>query len=79
MHDLDVVISNPRYVWELNRGDVVLLPLYGKSRVLTTPFFDPAHNRLYVTLIIESGGGVKRLICTRSMIFQYEGYILDLR
>ncbi len=76
-HTNDVVVTTPKYIHELCIGDVVLLPVWGRSRVVCTPFFNPPSNRDFVTLIVDTSEGMKKLICTRNMCFQYEGYILD--
>jgi hypothetical protein len=73
----DVVITNPRYVWELNRGDVVLLPICGESKVVQRPFFDPPDKRDVVYVIVSTKAGIMKLSCTRSMSFQYLGYTFD--
>lgn len=77
IHTNDVVLTNPIRIDALSIGDVVLLPIWGRSRVMRTPFFDPAHNREFVTLIVDTNAGTKKLTCARNMAFQYEGYILD--
>lgn len=76
-HPNDVILTNPIRIDALSIGDVVLLPVYGESRVMRTPFFDPAHDRQLITLIVLCEAGEKRLLCARNMAFQYEGYILD--
>jgi len=74
MHPSDLVVDNPIRIDALSKGDVVLLPVYGESRVMATPFFDPTHKRRYVTLLVMTDRGVKRLICTRNKCFQYVRY-----
>lgn len=77
IHTNDVVLTNPIRIDALSIGDVILLPMWGRSRVVRTPFFDPPSNREFVTLIVDTSEGMKKLICARNMAFQYEGYILD--
>lgn len=76
-HPNDVLITNPIRIDALSIGDVILLPVYGESRVVRTPFFDPAHKRLLITLIVLTNAGVKKLLCARNMCFQYVCFILD--
>lgn len=76
-HPNDVLIINPIRIDALSIGDVILLPVYGESRVVQIPFFDPAHNRLLVTLIVLTNAGIKKLLCARNMCFQYVCFILD--
>lgn len=76
-HSNYVLLTNPIRIDALSIGDVVLLPMWGRSRVVRTPFFNPSHNRLLVTLIVDTSEGMKKLLCARNMAFQYEGYILD--
>ena len=76
-HPNYVVVTTPKYIHELCIGDVLLLPIWGRSRVVRTPFFNPPSNRELVTLIVDTDAGEKKLICARNMAFQYEGYILD--
>ncbi len=68
-------MNNPMPVHELNRGDVVLLPYYGKSRVVNAPFFDPG-DRTYVKLILDTEKGMITLTCTRNMCFDHLYYVL---
>lgn len=77
IHTNDVVLTNPIRIDALSIGDVILLPVYGESRVMRLPFFDPAHNRQLITLIVLCEAGEKRLLCARNMAFQYVGFILD--
>lgn len=77
IHTNDVVLTNPIRIDALSIGDVILLPVYGESRVMRLPFFDPAHNRQLITLIVLCEAGEKRLLCARNMAFQYVGLILD--
>lgn len=76
-HPNDVLITNPIYIDALNKGDVILLPVYGESRVMRTPFFNPSHERLLVTLIVGTSVGEKKLLCARNMCFQYVCFVLD--
>ena len=76
IHPSDLLIDNPIRIDALNRGDVILLAVYGESKVMGTPFFDPAHNREYVTLLVMTHDGLKKLICTRNKCFQYVRYEL---
>lgn len=73
----DLLIDNPVRIDALSKGDVVLLAVYGESKVMGTPFFDPAHNREYVTLLLMTKRGMKKLICTRNKCFQYVRFVLD--
>lgn len=59
-----------RSIDELSIGDVVLLPLYGEVKVKRY-FFDPAHNRQFITLIVQLNDRELKLICTRNMFFDY--------
>lgn len=77
IHTNDVVLTNPIRIDALSIGDVILLPGSGESRVMRLPFFDPAHNRQLITLIVLCEAGEKRLLCARNMAFQYVGFILD--
>lgn len=77
IHTNDVVLTNPIRIDALSIGDVILLPVYGESRVMRLPFFDPAHNRQLITLIVLCEAGEKRLLCARNMAFQYVGFIPD--
>jgi len=70
-HPSDLVLTNPIRIDALSIGDVVLLPVYGQSRVIRTPFFDPAHNRQFITLVLLCGEKIITLICARNMCFQY--------
>lgn len=67
----DLVLTNPIRIDALSIGDVVLLPVYGESRVMRTPFFDPAHNRQFITLMLMCKEKIITLTCTRNMCFQY--------
>lgn len=77
-HPSDLVMNNPIRIDALNRGDVVLLPLIGEVRVIRTPFFDPAHNREFITLVLANDERQYTLICTRNMCFQHVRYVLGL-
>lgn len=55
---------------ELCRGDVLLLPYYGEVKVIRL-FFDPAHSREFITLILLCDEKELKLTCTRNMCFQY--------
>ncbi len=55
---------------ELCIGDVLLLDYYGEVRV-NRLFFDPAHNREFITLLLSCDEKTLRLICTRNMCFEY--------
>lgn len=76
-HPNDVIVTDPIRIDALNRGDVILLPVYGESVVMCTPFFNPSHNRMLVTLIVSTSVGEKKLLCARNMCFQYVCFILD--
>ena len=76
-HPNDVLITHPIRIDALNKGDVIRLPTYGESRVMCTPFFNPAHNRLLVTLIVMTKAGEKKILCARNMCFQYVCFIPD--
>lgn len=76
IHPSDLLIDNPIRIDALSRDDVILLAVYGESKVMRTPFFDPAHNREYVTLLVMTHDGIKKLICTRNKCFQYVRYEL---
>ena len=78
VHTNDVVLTNSIHISELDKGDVVLLPLYGECIVLRL-FFDPAHNRDFITLLLLYKGGDLRLICARNMRFHYVGLDLDYK
>jgi len=75
-HTNDVVITNPMRIDGLSIGDVIVLPVWGEVRVMKTPFFDPAHDRQFITLIVLCDDKTIRLTCARNMCFQYVG--LDL-
>lgn len=79
VHTKDIVLTNPIHISELDRGDVVLLPVYGECIVIRKAFFDPAHNREFNTLLLVHKGGDLRLICARNMRFQYVGLDLDYK
>ncbi len=71
IHTNDVVLTNPIRIDALSIGDVVLLPVYGESRVIQLPYFDPAHNREFITLKLLCGEKIITLICARNMCFQH--------
>lgn len=66
-----MIINNPMRIDALSIGDVIVLPVWGEVRVMKTPFFDPAHDRQFITLIVLYKDEPMRLICTRNMCFQY--------
>lgn len=70
-HPSDLVLTNPIRIDALSIGDVVLLPCYGESRVMRTPYFDPAHNRQFITLKLLCGEKIITLICARNMCFEH--------
>lgn len=76
-HPNDVLVTDPIRIDALNKGDVILLPMYGESRVMDTPFFNPSHERLLVTLIVSTSVGEKKLLCARNMCFQYVCFTPD--
>lgn len=76
-HPSDLVLTNPIRIDGLSIGDVIELPVYGESRVMRLPFFDPAHNREFITLKLLCKEKIITLICARNMCFQYKGLILD--
>lgn len=78
-HSSDLVVNNPMHISDLNRGDVVLLPLYGECIVIRSAFFDPALNREFISLLLVHKAGELRLICTRNMCFHYVGLDLDYK
>lgn len=65
-----------KYIHELCIGDVIQLPVYGRIKVIKAPYFDPAHNREYITLELKNDSGALKLICTRNMSFDYLGFDL---
>lgn len=77
VHSKDVIFTNPRRVELLSKDDVVLLPLWGESRVMTNPFFLPGSNRTLIVLYVHTDKELKKLICARNMYFEYVGCILD--
>lgn len=77
VHINDVVVTTPKSVALLSKYDVVLLPLYGRSEVMSEPSILPGSNRTLVVLYVAHEKGIKRLICARNMSFQYEGTIFD--
>ncbi len=76
-HPNDVLITNPKRVELLDKNDVVLLPLWGRSKVMHVPTLLPGSNRTIVVLLMSCEKGIKRLLCERNMSFQYEGYCAD--
>ena len=77
LHSSDVVLTRPKAIHDLSIGDVVLLPLWGRSKVMSVPTILPGSNRMIVVLIVSCEKGIKRLLCERNMSFQYEGYCAD--
>lgn len=63
-----------RYIHELCIGDVIQLPVYGRFIVVKAPYFNPAHNRQYVTLELSNEWRTLKLICMRNMRFDYLGF-----
>jgi hypothetical protein len=59
---------------ELCIGDVVQLPVYGRFKVIKAPYFNPAHNRQYVTLELKNEWRSLTLTCDREMRFDYVGF-----
>lgn len=78
IHANDVVIHVPRYVYELNVRDIILLPLWGRSEVMRI-LLDHADNREYVTLRLRNGARTFSLKCTRDMQFYYVGNAYSVR
>jgi hypothetical protein len=68
---VNVRVDNPKRVELLIKGDVVLLPTYGESRVMKEPSLLPASNRTVVVIIVSCNDGIKRLLCARNMCLQY--------
>lgn len=65
-----------RSIDELCRGDILLLPYYGEVKVIRL-FFDPAHNRQFITLLLLWNEKQLRLTCTRNMCFEYVRFDLS--
>lgn len=78
MHDNDVRIDNPKWVELLIPNDVVLLPIWGKSRVVDKPHYLPGSNRSIVVLNVWTGTKNKRLLCEKHMPFQFLGFNVEL-
>lgn len=77
VHINDVVLTNPRRIELLSKDDVVLLPLWGESRVMTNPSFAPGSNRTLIVLYVHTDKELIKLICAHNMYFEYVGIILD--
>lgn len=67
----EVIINNPKRVELLVKGDVVLLPTYGKSKVMNEPSLLPGSNRTIVVLNVQTKDEIKRLLCARGMCLEY--------
>jgi hypothetical protein len=76
-HPNDVRITNPKWVELLSKDDVVLLPLWGMGRVMDEPSYLPGSNRTIVVLNVMTTKGHKRLLCSKHMPLQYEGFSAD--
>ena len=72
IHSNDVCITNPKQIELLDKDDVVLLPVWGRSRVIHIPSLLPGSNRALIVLYVSTEKGIKKLICERNMSFQYE-------
>lgn len=77
IHINDVRITNPKKIELLDKNDVVLLPIWGRSKVMKVPTLLPGSNRTLIVLYVNTNKGFKKLICERNMSFQYEGYCAD--
>lgn len=76
IHSNDVRITNPKRIELLDKNDVVLLPVWGRSRVMRVPSLLPGSNRTLIVLYVSTEKGIKKLICERNMSFQFEGFAL---
>lgn len=74
IHTDDVVLINPIRIELLSKDDVVLLPVWGESRVMTNPSFIPGSNRALIELIVCTDELTLRLACVRNMCFEYVSF-----
>ena len=72
-----VRITNPKRVELLDKNDVVVLPIWGRSKVMSVPTLLPGSNRTLIVLYVSCEKGIKRLLCERNMSFQYDGYCVS--
>lgn len=73
-HPNYVRIDNPKWVELLSKDDVVVLPVWGRGRVVNKPSYLPGSDNSIVVLNVITGKGHKRLLCSKHMPLQYLGF-----